>query len=121
MTKETAIKLVRDYERILRSCGENDVTLTQISARWPEGGSERKAMRWLGFMQGVMYSRGLFTLDDIKEHSRVGGVGDSTPRAPFVVGDAAEESKSLRPLSRVGPRPSGDLHEYEEEKERRGK
>ena len=42
--------------------------------RWPEDGSERKAMRWLGYMQGVAVACGLFTLDEVKEHSRRGYV-----------------------------------------------
>lgn len=29
-----------------------------------------KAMRWLGFLQGVLWARGLFSLDDLKNHSR---------------------------------------------------
>ena len=37
--------------------------------------AERKAMRWLGFMQGALYVlkklKGLgFTLDELKEHSK---------------------------------------------------
>ena len=29
-----------------------------------------KAMRWLGFLQGVLWSWGYFSLDDLKNHSR---------------------------------------------------
>jgi hypothetical protein len=29
-----------------------------------------KAMRWLGFIQGVLWMSGTFTLDELKEHSR---------------------------------------------------
>jgi hypothetical protein len=28
-----------------------------------------KAMRWLGFLQGVLWKDGYFTLDDLKQHS----------------------------------------------------
>jgi hypothetical protein len=34
----------------------------------PDGVS--KAMRWLGFIQGVLCVRGDFTLDDLRAHSR---------------------------------------------------
>ncbi len=32
-----------------------------------------KAMRWLGFLQGVLWARGFYSLDDIKNHSRPDG------------------------------------------------
>ena len=75
MTKETAVKLMGEYAQVFREAGEQDTTLTEIDTRWPEDGSEKKAMRWLGFMQGALYTKGLFTLDDVKEHSRNGCVG----------------------------------------------
>jgi len=28
-----------------------------------------KAMRWLGFMQGTLWSLGIFTLNDLREHN----------------------------------------------------
>lgn len=33
-------------------------------------GRREKAMRWLGFTQGVMWSRGWATIDDLKGHNR---------------------------------------------------
>jgi hypothetical protein len=33
-------------------------------------GRQEKAFRWLGFIQGVLFSEGIFTLDDLKNHSR---------------------------------------------------
>ncbi len=35
-----------------------------------EEGRIEKAMRWLGFIQGVLWSRGYYTLDQLKNHSR---------------------------------------------------
>jgi hypothetical protein len=32
-----------------------------------------KAMRWLGFLQGVLWARGFYSLDDLKNHSRPDG------------------------------------------------
>ena len=29
-----------------------------------------KQHRWLGFIQGVLYSEGLFTIDEMKEHNK---------------------------------------------------
>lgn len=33
-------------------------------------GRTEKAMRWLGFLQGVLWSQGVFTLEAMKNHSR---------------------------------------------------
>ena len=38
--------------------------------RLMEAGTVDKAMRWLGFLQGVMWRRNLFTLNELKEQSR---------------------------------------------------
>lgn len=82
MTKDTAIELVRQYAEIAYLSGMRDPTIVEIHTRWPEDGSERKAMRWLGFMQGVLYSNHLCTLDELKEHSRRGSalIGNPPPQ-----------------------------------------
>jgi hypothetical protein len=36
-------------------------------------GRIEKAMRWLGFLQGVLWARGFYSLDDLKNHSRPDG------------------------------------------------
>ena len=28
-----------------------------------------KSMRWLGFIQGVLYTRSIYTIDELKEHN----------------------------------------------------
>jgi len=33
-------------------------------------GHAEKSMRWLGFIQGVLWARGMYTLDDLKNHNR---------------------------------------------------
>ncbi|OGI83813.1 hypothetical protein A2997_01745 [Candidatus Nomurabacteria bacterium RIFCSPLOWO2_01_FULL_36_10b] len=35
-----------------------------------EEGRIEKTFRWLGFIQGVLWSNRLFTLDDLKNHSK---------------------------------------------------
>ena len=37
--------------------------------RLVDAGSMEKAMRWLGFLQGVMWRRNLYTLNELKDHS----------------------------------------------------
>ncbi len=34
-----------------------------------EAGRVEKAMRWLGFMQGVLWAQGSFTLNELKGHN----------------------------------------------------
>jgi hypothetical protein len=38
--------------------------------KFVDEGRIEKAMRWLGFLQGVLWSRGFYSLDDLKNHSR---------------------------------------------------
>lgn len=35
-----------------------------------EEGRVEKAMRWLGFMQGAMWALGVYTIEELKNHSR---------------------------------------------------
>jgi len=82
MKKKTAIKLIRkyseDFERwrgLFESEGwdEEDIQVaTSLIERWeqlePEG-SKSKAMRWLGFAQGLAFGIGLYTLEALKQDS----------------------------------------------------
>ncbi len=36
-------------------------------------GRVEKAMRWLGFVQGVLVAKGLFTVEELKNHSKPDG------------------------------------------------
>lgn len=49
--------------------------MTEEGARFVDDGRVEKAMRWLGFLQGVFWERGYFSLDDLKNHSRPGEPG----------------------------------------------
>lgn len=35
-----------------------------------QAGRYDKSFRWLGFIQGVLWANGIFSLDELKEHSR---------------------------------------------------
>jgi hypothetical protein len=71
MTRETALEMIEGYGSYYRD--QND-TLCGVRARFPEDGGEAKAMRWLGYCQGMLVERRTFTLDEVKEQSRVGKV-----------------------------------------------
>lgn len=40
----------------------------QRAVEWRE-----KFMRWLGFMQGALWSEGIYTIDEMREHNRSDG------------------------------------------------
>jgi len=72
MTRSDALYLLKLYaRRVCPRAGIDDPVLSGIYDRFPTDGSEAKAMRWLGFMQGALYARGVFTLDEVKDHSRM--------------------------------------------------
>ena len=83
MTKGEALELMRQYSvyvaentEALVGSARSTFTITKrthllsMPLRFPENGSERKAMRWLGFMQGALWMVGAFSMAELKEHSR---------------------------------------------------
>ncbi len=71
MTKEEALDLIEQYCSLLEEDSyEYHETMTGLRGRFPEGGSENKAMRWLGFMQGSLWALGTFSLEELKRHSK---------------------------------------------------
>lgn len=96
MTKEKVIEVLRLYKGQLEQHGytphrvdtgqyanelsQLDVTNhllwmsnQQIAALQGDDPNVEKAMRWLGFMQGVMYAMGYFSIDDLKDHNKGDG------------------------------------------------
>lgn len=72
---------------------KGDVTMADVlDARKPL----EKAMRWLGYVQGVLHAFGYFTLNDLRDHSRGGEGAFKTAR---------EEHAPL-PVRRTFPTPS---------------
>lgn len=81
MTKTTALKLLNEYATLCQ--GMNNPIAKDAAGmpdRFPDDGSVRKAMRWLGYIQGVVVTLGAFKVGDVKEHSKRGYVfeDDST-------------------------------------------
>jgi hypothetical protein len=74
MTRSVALALLKEYQDCARRWPACSVLHT-IYDRFPlDTGGGRKAMRELGFAQGVLYAHRKFTLDDLKLHSRRGYV-----------------------------------------------
>jgi hypothetical protein len=77
MTREIAVKMIEQYCKVFVEEGGKtpfSTTLTEAYLRFPAEGSTSKAMRWLGFMQGAAFAFNVFSLKEIKEHSRLGEV-----------------------------------------------
>ncbi len=70
MTKDEALDLIDRYCSIAKERAVADEVVTGLRSRFPKDGSEGKAMRWLGFMQGALYAANVFTLEELKVHSR---------------------------------------------------
>ncbi len=86
MTKEQVLQVVSEYRTYLGQAGDGPQQIDHNLA--PTRGEAlrhllfmcdhvekmveediEKAMRWLGFMQGVFWSQGIFTLNDLREHN----------------------------------------------------
>jgi hypothetical protein len=44
--------------------------MCRAACRFIDEGRVEKAMRWLGFLQGMFYARGTFSIQELGEHSR---------------------------------------------------
>lgn len=76
MTRDEALAMIEEYATICAKHADEDVVLdaAMMPDRWPVDGNESKAMRWLGYIQGVLVRDGVFTLEQVKDHSRRGRV-----------------------------------------------
>ena len=55
---------------LLWMCGEAKKFLDHVAGDKDDRGIIEKAMRWLGFIQGGLWSAGLFSIDQMKDHNR---------------------------------------------------
>ena len=75
MTVQKIREIVDFYEQVLKERGNNSAQyhclrmIPRMRLILDEGRIE-KAFRWLGFIQGVLFSTGVFTVEDLKNHSR---------------------------------------------------
>jgi hypothetical protein len=83
MTREKCLEVLDRYERFLSPLGPkkkdremvNHILFKMIPKMdamlvLPSQEDIEKFMRWLGFIQGVLWQRGWFTLEELKEHNR---------------------------------------------------
>lgn len=90
MTPEKTLRVIEMYRRVLcaRTLGraepatdhrpeskearqlEHCLGMCDRMVEFVRCGQMEKAFRWLGFIQGVLWSQGIFDLDQLKEHNR---------------------------------------------------
>lgn len=64
-----AFNILFDVEALSsRSVSEHLAWMCSESIRFVQKGEIEKAHRWLGFIQGVLWKEGAFTLNDLREH-----------------------------------------------------
>src|SRR4030095_7725392 len=78
------MRVMLDEAQRLETC-ESDWTESDLDAF---AATREKFMRWLGFMQGVLYAEGIFTIDQMKEHNR--------PTTKTVLDAAANHTRKAR-------------------------
>lgn len=79
MTKDKLSNVIVKYKKfieVIRKDGIQSNVLDHVYDMIPkiqgfiEEGRIEKAYRWLGFMQGVMWTEGLFTIEELKKHNK---------------------------------------------------
>lgn len=57
---------IRDH--LLWMIRESQASLREDNA-FPTNGTKEKVMRWLGFIQGVLWCKGEYSIDDLRKHN----------------------------------------------------
>ena len=77
MTKEKVQEVIKKHRNLFDTLREHDhswehlhwMTYQMEDMLFEEDDME-KVMRWLGFLQGVLWNRGVYTIEQLKEHNR---------------------------------------------------
>lgn len=71
MTREQIIAVCEMYEEELQDIDDRHVhyVLTMLT-RMKCFDDVEKAFRWLGFVQGVLWTKGIYTIDEMRDHNR---------------------------------------------------
>lgn len=101
MTREEALGLLKQY-RDAHLCDSRYTHMGRVSAqmmrhaldmavRFPENGSESKAMRWLGHLQGCLRFAHWYSLEELKTHSKNKTLAPKSPcTLPLVLLDRSD-------------------------------
>ena len=74
MTKDKVREVIKRYRKFCENTGppfDHLYWMTfQIGDMLEDKDDIEKVMRWLGFIQGVLWAKGVYTIDELKEHNR---------------------------------------------------
>ncbi len=83
MTTQHLEKVISYYEDVCRSSFFGTKVDNAFAIMFPlmrkmlETPTDReKLMRWLGFVQGILFDEGVFSIDDLRNHNRKNGPFD---------------------------------------------
>lgn len=69
MTKEQLKVVLENYKMKLKEINRDQMLDHALVMCDFEFGDMEKSMRWLGFIQGVLYSKSIYTIDELKAHN----------------------------------------------------
>lgn len=105
MTGERVKEVLEYYARVLEDRGiaedRDRKTLGHVlwccrqAAKFVDEGRVEKAMRWLGFVQGSLWSHGIYRIEDLCLHSKW-GVGGEDPYVDLGIGVTDDSDLYLR-------------------------
>lgn len=78
MSREEVLKLAHKYADmipVVQEKGQGGAFLRHLKsmpAKMDDMEDTEKMMRWLGFMQGVLWAEGWFLLDELQHHNKYG-------------------------------------------------
>jgi hypothetical protein len=74
MTSERIIEVIELYRQKLETLDQSNEQIAYLSnmlTRFPSVAKHQdKAMRWLCFMQGVFWSNGIYSIEELKKHNK---------------------------------------------------
>lgn len=76
MTTEKIIEVLNLYKGVLSNVENKDevishcMTMIDKTKSFVSEGRIGKAFRWLGFIQGCLYSKGIYSIEEMKAHNR---------------------------------------------------
>lgn len=76
MKDEKIINACKKYEDDIKKWYHSDADLDHVewmTKQIPDflaAGRKEKANRWLGFIQGVLWAKEIYTIEEMKEHNR---------------------------------------------------
>ena len=75
MSDEKLLQVIDRYDGLCEAYAHNDEDLRHVAQMLPQmrmmlvAKRREKLMRWLGFVQGVLWTKRIYTLEELKEHN----------------------------------------------------